>query len=173
MQLLLGTGRITSRSRLGRALPVWLWLLYEVAAPASLLVAATSTLFVVPAELWRKRLRPQARSSTLRKEPLLSLQPCALCLHYGGLVISLLELKLNDLPLLRAHLPLVVLFGCAHSLVLLLRLRGTGSFQYMHADQPRYSPLAALVACCFTPTALAASFALLEHMWAARRASAT
>ena len=172
VQLLLGSGRITSRSRLGRALPVWLWLLYEVAAPASLLVAATSTLFIIPVELWRKRLSPQARSSTLRKEPLLSLQPCALCLHYGGLVISILELKLNDLPLLRAHLPLVVLFGSAHSLVLLLRLRGTGSFQYMHADQPRYSPVAAIVACCFTPTALAASFALLEHAWAARRAAA-
>ena len=156
-------GLFGRRSALGRLLPVGAWLLFEVVAAGALALCALSTLVVVPEEVWRKRLAPRARASPLVREPLLSVQPDALCMHYLALAISALELHFNDLPVLYAHSPLVVLLAGGHSLCLLLRLRTSGSFQYMHGAPCYHTPAAALTACLLSATALPGAFVFLAQ----------
>ena len=143
------------------------WILFEVVVAGSLALCALSTLCLVPEELWRKRLSHRARSSALSREPLLSVQPGALALHYLGFAISALELTYNDLPVLRAHAPLIVLLGGGHSFQLLLRLRASGSFQYMHGGPCYHTPAAALCACILSALVLPFAFVLVAE-WSAR-----
>ena len=172
-------GPLGRRSLLGRSLPAFTWLSFEIGSAGALYVAGLSIAMLIPQMLhlvcpqlpWlASKLQALSRlMASGTAEPPLSHKLQSLLVHALALIIAFAELCLNDLPVLPQHRPLALLMGCAFSINLLTRHAYHGRFTYLYADAPRTSAPAALLACVCTPAALGCAFACLCSLSASQR----
>lgn len=173
-------GPLGRRSIIGRSLPAMTWLCFEVGSAGALYIACLSLLMLLRSTLVAvlasrsRSSEPSALSARVQAlarlcaaggaEPPFMHKVQSLVVHALALTIAMLELCLNDLPVLSAHRPLALLMGCAFSLNLLVWHARYGRFSYLYADAPRTSSPSILLACVITPFALVASFTALASV---------